>query len=411
MAGTSHTQRDPATVGMTAQQSGDMATALQEGCRRVLCVLPAVPCPTTGGGALLYELLAHLSERNSVHAVVPSIPHLKAEEKLLVQDPALQNVRWSFLSPAPQSPVAGKVVRFASRLPGEVYRFATAANQRRLEELQACLSPATQLVVSSSAVASYRDIRMLSSARVYMMDVDPQIVWYDGPSIKRRLATAIDRTKVDRLCRSVLANAGRVGTISSKDVPALNEMGSRTDVVHVPPVMRPRWINRSSARRGQVLITTNFSYPPNVRSLEWFLRECWPLVSAHARLLITGRDEGGKLAHLCGRHARVTYAGCVSASALDAIYSESALAVNPTLIGSGFQIKLLDAIARGVPVVSTAFSNRLGAAIASSDDPKVLASLINERLEPGGVASFDYSHFYEAATRAWETFLFGPDAN
>jgi hypothetical protein len=82
------------------------------------------------------------------------------------------------------------------------------------------------------------------------------------------------------------------------------------------------------------------------------------------------------------------------------------VAVNPTRLGSGFQIKLLDAIARGVPVVSTAFSNRIGPAIASSDDPVELARLITTRLTPGAVAPFDYAAFYESATNAWDSFLF-----
>ena len=107
----------------------------------------------------------------------------------------------------------------------------------------------------------------------------------------------------------------------------------------------------------------------------------------------------------------MTYAGCLSAAALDAVYAQTAVAVNPTLVGSGFQIKLLDAIARGVPVVSTAFSNRLGRDIASSDDSIALVNLLNERLDPAGFAPFDYSKFFEAATCAWEAFLFGTDAN
>jgi len=69
-------------------------------------------------------------------------------------------------------------------------------------------------------------------------------------------------------------------------------------------------------------------------------------------------------------------------------------------------VKLLDAIARGRPIVSTAWSNKLGPAIPSSDDPAELAALITARLEPSRTPAFDYAAFYREAVAAWERFLF-----
>lgn len=375
--------------------------------RDVLCVLPGLPSPTTGGGTLLYELIAYLRTRGRLHVVMPVIPRLAAEQEMLAHDPALTGIHWHTLAAPSHVGLLGRCARLASRLPGEVHKFATAANQQLLEELRERVSPAAELMISSKAVAPYRNGRLPGNVRVYMMDVDPAIVRYEGPSLRRRIATVLERPKVDALCRLVMTRAGRIGSISPKDVPVLNGMGGRTDVAYVPPLMRPRPVDRAAARPWQVLITTNYTYPPNVRSLEWFLRDCWPHVDSRAELTVTGKDEEGALEAICSQSARVTYAGCVPASELDAIYARTAVAVNPTLAGSGFQIKLLDAIARGVPIVSTAFSNRVGPAIASSDDPKELARLIDERLVPNTAAAFGYAGFYAAATKAWDDFLFG----
>jgi hypothetical protein len=374
--------------------------------RCLLCVLPAVPSPNTGGGTLIYEVLAYLRTRGVLHVVVPVVSHLTREYEALRHDAVLDGVEWHMLTPSSSGGLLGRLASRFSRLPGDVRAFATPANQRLLDELRARCRPTAELMIASKAAAPYRGMRLPSGVRVYMMDVDPAIVRYDGPSLKRRIATAIERPKVDAVCRTVLKQAGRIGSISPKDVPTLNQMGGRTDVMHVPPLMRPRPVNRGKAQPWQVLITTNFTYPPNVRSLEWFLRDCWPLVNDKAQLTVTGKDENNALAALCSRSPRVTYAGCVSAAELDTIYSRSAVAVNPTLSGSGFQIKLLDAIARGVPVVSTAFSNRLGDAIPSADDPRELARLIDERLVPAAAVPFDYQRFYEAAMAGWDEFLF-----
>jgi hypothetical protein len=95
---------------------------------------------------------------------------------------------------------------------------------------------------------------------------------------------------------------------------------------------------------------------------------------------------------------------------LNIVFAHSAVVVNPTTTGSGFQIKLLDALARGVPVVTTNFSNRIGPDIPSSDDPRTLAELINRRLEPDDSRPFDYAAFHRQALAAWDRFLFeAPD--
>lgn len=78
--------------------------------------------------------------------------------------------------------------------------------------------------------------------------------------------------------------------------------------------------------------------------------------------------------------------------------------MNPTRSGSGFQIKLLDALARGVPVVTTSFSNRIGPALLASDDPRQFAALVNAALK-SCQAVYPYSSFYGNAVRAWNNFL------
>lgn len=126
-----------------------------------------------------------------------------------------------------------------------------------------------------------------------------------------------------------------------------------------------------------------------------------------ARLTIAGLDPRGVAPRLCRGHDRVTFVGLLDPAELDAAFARTAVAVNPTRTGSGFQVKLLDAVARGVPIVSTAWSNKLGPAIPSSDDPQELARLIIDRLTPGGAPPFDYAAFHAQAEAAWEAFIWG----
>lgn len=374
--------------------------------QRILCSLPALPDRNTGGGVLLYETLLYLLTRGTVDVVVPVARHLTAAFSELASHAEFAGIRWHPICERAQANALGRLRRLISPLPAEVFKFATARNQATLAKAREQAKPTAELLISSRALAPYPTLSALSASRLYMMDIEPRIVRYTGPSARRRLASRIEHPKVLRWCGRALAAAGRVGAISAADVAELNQLGHRSDVRHVPPLLQPRPTLRDRVDAFHVLITTNFSYPPNVIALDWFLRECWPHVDPRSRLTVTGLDTGDSLRRLCDAHPRVSYAGCLPREELDALFGRVALAVNPTRTGSGFQIKLLEAIARGVPIVSTAFSNRIGAAIASSDDPVELADLINARLTPGVIAPFDYGRFHADAVAAWDRFLF-----
>lgn len=390
------------------------------GPHRILSVLPGAPEQGSGGGIVLYELVVWLAHRagptGEIAVAMPISPERQPQLKALQQDPLLQRVTWHPLAERRLPGVAGQLRRMLGTLPADMAKVATPENLARLEAVREALRPNVELAVSSWALAAYRGQALPEGSRLFMVNVDHEIVRQAMPAVfsaravgralVRKLACAVDRPKVLALSRRALATAGRVGAISPTDIPTLNAIGGRTDVASVPPLMRPRLLDRSAAVPGSVLITTNFSYSPNVGSLAWFLRDVWPRVSPSARLTVAGIDEGGQLAALCRAHARVAYVGWLESKRLDDAFSKTAVAVNPTRTGSGFQVKLLDAIARGVPVVSTAWSNKLGPAIPSSDNAAELAALINARLEPGSTPPFDYAVFYRDATAAWDRFLF-----
>lgn len=388
--------------------------------QRVLAVLPGLPEPGYGGGVVLYELLAWLADRvgpdGEIAVALPMTPAGEAGLTALRADPALTRVEWHPLPERRLPGIYGRLGRMLGRLPADMAKAATAENVARLEALRAEFSPTVELAVSSWALAAYRGQAFAEGTRLFMVNVDHEIVRQAMPAVfsaravgralVRKLACAIDRPKVRAMSRRALATAGRVGAISPTDIATLNRLGGRSDVEYLPPLMRPRMLDRSRAVAGSVLVTTNFSYSPNVESLAWFLREVWPRVSDAARLTVAGLDEGGQLAALCRRHKRVNYVGWLDPAGLDHAFAKTAVAVNPTRSGSGFQVKLLDAIARGVPIVSTAWSNKLGPTIPSSDDPAELAALITARLEPSSTPAFDYASFYREACAAWERFLF-----
>lgn len=379
--------------------------------RRLLAVLPEIPDPTVGGGRLLAEILEFASQSWEIDAVVPVEPHLRQRFEAIAAAQSLAAVRWHVIQPAAQPGVWGSAMRHLSLMPAAVQKYANSKNFSILERVRERLSPDTELLVSTWAMAAYRNAELPSNSRLYMVNTDHEIVRYYGASLRRKAAAWLERRKVKRLCGIALRKAGRAGAISEADIPLLSRLGRRTDIRNVPPIMRPITVSRDQVQPYTVLITTNFTYGQNVVSLDWFLSHVWPRVDSRARLTITGRDEGGQLARLCSAVPRVSYAGCLDSEEFDREFSRTALVVNPTRTGSGFQIKLLDALARGVPVVSTSFSNRIGRVIPSSDDPQLLAALISNHLVPSSGGAFCYDAYYSDACRAWDEFLVHPGSS
>lgn len=111
----------------------------------------------------------------------------------------------------------------------------------------------------------------------------------------------------------------------------------------------------SADASNEVLFVGNYLHPPNVEGALWLAREVWPLVrqaQPNARLTLAGRDPTPAIRALAAPDIRVP--GAVDD--LRALYARAALVAAPIFWGSGVRIKLLEALACGMPVVSTALA-------------------------------------------------------
>jgi len=105
-------------------------------------------------------------------------------------------------------------------------------------------------------------------------------------------------------------------------------------------------------RRGEVLFTGLMSYYPNQHGIVRFTERIFPLVRArvpHARLRIVGANPPAAVRALASEHVEVT--GRVPD--VRPAYGRADVSIVPLWIGGGTRVKALEAMAMGVPVVST----------------------------------------------------------
>jgi glycosyltransferase involved in cell wall biosynthesis len=174
-----------------------------------------------------------------------------------------------------------------------------------------------------------------------------------------------------------------VAVVSEGDRAALVEQGTHHDPVVVPnawgePDPLPE------ATDPVVSFVALQSWAPNVEAALWFTRTVWPHVLRavpEARLQIVGREPAPEVQALAGSSVVVT--GTVED--LTPWYAATRVAVAPLLTGGGSRLKILEALAAGRPVVSTAIGvegleDLVGRGVVVADEPAAMAAEVVELL-------------------------------
>jgi len=127
-------------------------------------------------------------------------------------------------------------------------------------------------------------------------------------------------------------------------------------VLAVPPLLsRSRSGYREYRGAPEFVFLGLLSLPHNDDGLRSFLLEVWPQVLRQcpdARLRVVGREPRKELGELVNRYSgSVVLDGYVPD--LDAVLAGAAAMINPLRFGTGIKIKVIEALSRGLPVVSS----------------------------------------------------------
>ena len=176
------------------------------------------------------------------------------------------------------------------------------------------------------------------------------------PSPLKRLVARLDWPRMARYEGQVCRLFDRVVAVTEKDRDILMEFAGdgrpipvipiATDCSAVQPIQR-----RLEAR--DILILGSMFYPPNVDGAVWFTKEVFPRVWEQApdtKLFLVGSRPAREVVAL-GQEPNVVVTGYVDD--LQPYLERSAVMAVPLRFGSGMRVKILDALAWGMPMVST----------------------------------------------------------
>lgn len=151
----------------------------------------------------------------------------------------------------------------------------------------------------------------------------------------------------------------------------------------VAPAVEAR--GAAPAERDTLLFVGGFSHAPNTDAVVWFVDRVWPrLVARHPglQLWLAGGDAGPDVLALASESVMVT--GAISEPELLDAYRRARVAIAPLRFGAGLKGKVIEAMWRGVPCVTTTVGQQ-GLSEAGSlriaDEPEAMAEAISVLLD------------------------------
>jgi polysaccharide biosynthesis protein PslH len=165
----------------------------------------------------------------------------------------------------------------------------------------------------------------------------------------------VQARRLRRYERDVARAVDGVVAVSREDEAALRALdpGIRTTVVTNGVDTEYYRPGARHADGEAVLFLGKLDYRPNVDAVQWLADEIWPRVLAArpmARLLLVGRDPSPRLARLANRPG-IELIGPVPDER--PWFDRADLLVVPMRMGGGVRLKVVQAMAMGVPVVAT----------------------------------------------------------
>ncbi|MGA2714771.1 MAG: glycosyltransferase [Bryobacteraceae bacterium] len=320
---------------------------------RVLFVSPYSICPPThGGGLFMYSTLRELSRWCEVHAIV-MLDFASEREPNEELRQYCRTVEF-FVRTVDRNP------HLASITPHAVHEF----RQPRVEWLiqrQTLLHRIDVIQLEYTALGQYaRPFNRLACALfehdVYFQSIGRSLPFMRSPV--ERLKARFEYLRAIRFELKLLPECDHIQVCTEENKryieSFLPRLKPRIDSGMRAGIETGKYSFPGGARQPYtMLFLGSFRHVPNLVALEWFARFVLPLIVAQlpeARLLVAGSDPPPRYAFADPANA-VDLLGFVDD--VQPLFSSCALFVCPIRSGSGVRVKLLEAFASGIPVVST----------------------------------------------------------
>jgi GT2 family glycosyltransferase/glycosyltransferase involved in cell wall biosynthesis len=344
----------------------------------VLFVAPYPICPPIhGGGVFMYQTVRELARLCDLHLIV-LLDHEREREAHAELDRICASTEYvvrltgrqkALGSAEPHAPREFRNRDLAWLIHRQIYT-------RSIDVLQ------LEYLVMGQYAGRFRHIpSILFEHDLYFQSIARRLPYMGG--VLERTVSRWEYLRAIRYELKLLPRLDRVQVCSRDNADYLRsflpQLNGRVDDGYRAGIDTSGYQFRPSGREPfTLLFLGSFRHLPNVEALEWFLREVFPRIrkdEPRARLVIVGSDPPPR--HSLRDPEAIEMVGFVE-DVREPLMRYS-LFVCPILAGSGVRVKLLEAFAAGIPVVSTrlgaeGLADKDGEVCALADDPEVFAA-------------------------------------
>jgi glycosyltransferase involved in cell wall biosynthesis len=349
-------------------------------------VCPRPPHPTRDGSSIRnYHLLRALAEDFRVRAFV-LVPSRRSD----VGGDLPAGVEAEFFPQAArQLRQAGALAATAAGRAYSPFLYRSRPLTARLSQLAAAEHP--RWIVAHSYHVAPLALDARAPVWIDFHNLDSELWRRMGESASSRLSRMFARSQAPRVSRveaQLVGRAAGISCVSEREADQLGALASGVPRLVVPNgVDLERYAFRAEPAAEEIAFYVgDLTWPPHAEGIAWFRREVWPLVvrsRPNARAEVMGR---GTVAGKIGGDS-FTFLG--EGDDTRPHWRTAAVAVVPLRAAAGTRLKILEAAACGVPVVSTSIGAEGldladGAEIRIADTPEEFAGAVSRLLEDPG---------------------------
>ncbi len=147
-----------------------------------------------------------------------------------------------------------------------------------------------------------------------------------------------------------------------------------------------------------IVFTGNMSYPPNIEAVKYLHEQIKPLLPQKTNFLISGINPHRTLIKMKDTNFHVS--GWVNDIRLS--YASSRIFVAPMFLGTGLQNKLLEAMAMGIPCITTELANK---ALKAIPNKEILIASNPTEFKEQIIKLLTDQNCYENISKAAQTFM------
>lgn len=364
---------------------------------KVLFLTPRVPYPLDAGTSLRnFRLLQSAAREHEVHLLSFADRPLRMDHLEVLQSvcrrvelrpapphPAYRRLAWTVSSPLPD-------MAFRRWSPGfaEALRGLLDEEQYELVQVEG-IEMARYLPIAQGRrrVFSEHNVEYLLQRRAYLVDRT------HPARLPKALYSLVQARKLARFEAAACRMADLTLTVSEDDAAMFGQLepNGRYRVVPnaIDPAVYPQRVGWPD--RPALLFAGTLDYRPNADAVRWLLDRIMPLVwqeIPEARVLVVGRGPSADLVARGQHDPRIVVTGPVES--VDPYWLRASLYVLPMRGGGGTRFKALEAMAAGLPLVSTpmgmeGIAAEDGAHYLAGETPAALATAITRLLGDAGL--------------------------